>query len=62
MKRDNLKIVPPPADVAERGYYLLDDQAGFLMRVAMQRHTSIFTSRHDRRLDPAPVRGDGQAL
>lgn len=24
---------------------MLDDQAGFLMRVAMQRHTSIFTSR-----------------
>jgi DNA-binding MarR family transcriptional regulator len=44
MKRDNLKIVPPPADVAERGCYLLDDQAGFLMRVAMQRHTSIFTA------------------
>jgi DNA-binding MarR family transcriptional regulator len=25
--------------------YLLDDQVGFLMRVAMQRHTAIFTAR-----------------
>ncbi|HET7490818.1 MAG TPA: MarR family transcriptional regulator [Bradyrhizobium sp.] len=30
---------------ASDGRYVLDDQAGFLMRVAMQRHTSIFTSR-----------------
>ena len=31
--------------MAEHGRYVLDNQAGFLMRVAMQRHTSIFTSR-----------------
>ena len=27
------------------GRYVIEDQVGFLMRVAMQRHTSIFTSR-----------------
>ena len=32
-------------DAAKSAGYRLDDQAGFLMRVAMQRHTSIFTSR-----------------
>jgi DNA-binding MarR family transcriptional regulator len=30
---------------AARSEYRLDDQVGFLLRVAMQRHTSIFTSR-----------------
>jgi MarR family transcriptional regulator, lower aerobic nicotinate degradation pathway regulator len=29
----------------QSGRYRLDDQAGFLMRVAMQRHTAIFMSR-----------------
>lgn len=43
--REKLKIVPAQADPLEQGRYVLDDQAGFLMRVAMQRHTSIFTSR-----------------
>ena len=33
-------IRPPTA-----GDYVMEDQVGFLMRVAMQRHTSIFTSR-----------------
>jgi DNA-binding MarR family transcriptional regulator len=32
-------------DASEQGRYVLDNQIGFLMRVAMQRHTSIFTSR-----------------
>ena len=27
------------------GRYVLDDQVGFLLRVAMQRHTAIFTTR-----------------
>jgi DNA-binding MarR family transcriptional regulator len=45
MRRDKLKVVPPPAEGAEQGRYVLDDQVGFLTRVAMQRHTSIFTSR-----------------
>ena len=30
---------------ATAGDYVMEDQVGFLMRVAMQRHTSIFTSR-----------------
>jgi MarR family transcriptional regulator, lower aerobic nicotinate degradation pathway regulator len=42
MRREKLKVVPDPA---EPGRYVLDDQVGFLMRVAMQRHTAIFTSR-----------------
>jgi len=41
MPREKLKLTPAP----EGAGYLLDEQAGFLMRVAMQRHTSIFTSR-----------------
>src|SRR5712691_4916474 len=45
MQRDKLKVVPLAPEPAEHGRYVLDDQAGFLMRVAMQRHTSIFTSR-----------------
>ena len=40
---EKLKVVAQ-TDSSE-GRYVLDDQAGFLMRVAMQRHTSIFTSR-----------------
>jgi DNA-binding MarR family transcriptional regulator len=45
MRPEKLKVVAVPADGAEQGRYVLDHQAGFLMRVAMQRHTSIFTSR-----------------
>jgi DNA-binding MarR family transcriptional regulator len=43
MPRDKLKVVTPPVEPAAG--YVLDQQVGFLMRVAMQRHTSIFTSR-----------------
>lgn len=43
MPRDKLKVVTPPVEPAAG--YVLDQQAGFLMRVAMQRHTSIFTAR-----------------
>jgi len=35
-----LKALPDPED-----RYVLDDQVGFLLRVAMQRHTAIFTAR-----------------
>jgi DNA-binding MarR family transcriptional regulator len=50
MRREKLKIVPIPAVTPEAeqpaaGAYVLDDQVGFLMRVAMQRHTAIFTAR-----------------
>ena len=41
MPREKLSLTPGPEGMA----YLLDEQAGFLMRVAMQRHTSIFTAR-----------------
>ncbi|MDP2297330.1 MAG: MarR family transcriptional regulator [Pseudolabrys sp.] len=44
MPRDKLKVIAPPGEPASQGY-VLDEQVGFLMRVAMQRHTSIFTSR-----------------
>jgi DNA-binding MarR family transcriptional regulator len=43
--RDKLKIVTATADAGEQGSYVLDEQVGFLLRVAMQRHTSIFTAR-----------------
>jgi MarR family transcriptional regulator, lower aerobic nicotinate degradation pathway regulator len=33
------------AKATRRSRYVLDEQVGFLMRVAMQRHTAIFTSR-----------------
>jgi len=45
MPRDKLKVVGTPPEAAEPAHYLLDEQVGFLMRVAVQRHTSIFTSR-----------------
>jgi MarR family transcriptional regulator, lower aerobic nicotinate degradation pathway regulator len=45
MRRDKLDAVTPPADAAEQGRYLLDEQVGFLLRVAMQHHTSIFMTR-----------------
>ena len=45
MRQEKLKVVAVPADPPEQGRYVLDNQVGFLMRVAMQRHTSIFTSR-----------------
>jgi DNA-binding MarR family transcriptional regulator len=45
MPRDKLKVVVAPVEPPEPGRYVLDEQVGFLMRVAMQRHTSIFTSR-----------------
>jgi len=45
MQGDKLKVVQAPADPPEPGRYVLDEQVGFLLRVAMQRHTSIFTSR-----------------
>ena len=41
MPRDTLKVTPSSVGSG----YLLDEQVGFLMRVASQRHTSIFTAR-----------------
>ena len=50
MRRDKLTVTAAPADAAgqpvtDHGEYVLDDQVGFLMRVATQRHTAIFMSR-----------------
>jgi DNA-binding MarR family transcriptional regulator len=42
MSREKLNLSPPDPEATG---YLLDEQIGFLMRVAMQRHTSIFMSR-----------------
>jgi MarR family transcriptional regulator, lower aerobic nicotinate degradation pathway regulator len=43
LKRDKLKVIAGRADPTQPDY-LLDAQVGFLMRIAMQRHTSIFMS------------------
>lgn len=48
MRRDKFRVVPAGAADPVRagdGKYELDEQVGFLMRVAMQRHTAIFMSR-----------------
>src|SRR6187397_31117 len=41
LRRDKLRAVPAGPAQSE---YILDDQIGFMLRVAMQRHTAIFTS------------------
>ena len=45
MRREKLNVAMPAAGAAKRARYVLDDQPGFLLRVAMQRHTAIFTAR-----------------
>jgi DNA-binding MarR family transcriptional regulator len=45
MRREKLKVVVPSAEVAGHEHYVLDEQFGFLLRVAMQRHIAIFTAR-----------------
>ena len=45
MTREKLKVVTPSGKPVVPGTYVLDEQVGFLMRVAVQRHTSIFTER-----------------
>jgi MarR family transcriptional regulator, lower aerobic nicotinate degradation pathway regulator len=45
MPREKLKVVTIQPEAPEQARYALDEQVGFLMRVAMQRHTSIFMSR-----------------
>ena len=44
MRRDKLKAAQPRAEPAPSGRYVLDEQVGFLMRVATQRHTAIFSA------------------
>src|SRR6476469_4039472 len=45
LRPEKQKVGATQADPSEQGRYLLDEQVGFVMRVAMQRHTSIFTAR-----------------
>ena len=45
MRRDKLQVVATAAEPAADVRYVLDEQVGFLMRAAMQRHTAIFTKR-----------------
>ena len=44
LRHEKMKVVAVTPDTSE-DRYVLDDQIGFLMRIAMQRHTSIFMSR-----------------
>src|ERR1043166_2935274 len=43
LRRSRLKVLP--GQDAEPARYVLDEQVGFLLRVATQRHTAIFMSR-----------------
>jgi MarR family transcriptional regulator, lower aerobic nicotinate degradation pathway regulator len=45
MRREKLTVATPTAAAAGASPYVLDDQVGFLLRVAMQRHTAIFMTR-----------------
>jgi len=44
------KTKPATRQAAKSSHYVLDEQVGFLLRVAMQRHTSIFMSQMTARL------------
>jgi DNA-binding MarR family transcriptional regulator len=44
LRHARLKSIPGRADPTRPLRYVLDDQVGFLMRVATQRHTAIFMS------------------
>lgn len=45
MRREKLSSVIPAKVASGHGRYVLHDQAGFLLRVALQRHTAIFMKR-----------------
>jgi len=45
LRRNRLKILPGSADPAPRARYVLNEQIGFQLRVATQRHNAIFMSR-----------------
>jgi len=45
MPRDKLKVLGTPQETTETSRYVVDEQVGFLMRIAVQRHTSIFAGR-----------------
>ena len=44
LRRHKLNVLPSP-DPAEQPRYQFDEQVGFLMRIALQRHTSLFAAR-----------------
>jgi DNA-binding MarR family transcriptional regulator len=50
MRPEKLKVVSP--ETPDAGRYVLDEQVGFLMRIANQRHTAIFASRMIEGLTP----------
>ena len=43
-RRPKLKLLSDAPEPSTANGYVLDDQVGFLLRIAMQRHTSIFMS------------------
>jgi MarR family transcriptional regulator, lower aerobic nicotinate degradation pathway regulator len=45
LRRNRLKVLPGSADSAPRTRYVLNDQIGFQLRVATQRHNAIFMAR-----------------
>ncbi len=45
MRSEKLNVAVPAEGAAKRGRYVLDDHVGFLLRVALQRHTAIFMTR-----------------
>jgi DNA-binding MarR family transcriptional regulator len=45
LRRNRPQVPPGRSRPAKPAGYVLDEQAGFLLRVAMQRHTAIFMSR-----------------
>lgn len=45
LRRNRLKVLPSSADPAPQARYILNDQIGFQLRVATQRHNAIFMSR-----------------
>jgi DNA-binding MarR family transcriptional regulator len=44
VRRPKLKLLTGATETAAARGYVLDDHIGFLLRIAMQRHTSIFMS------------------
>lgn len=51
MPTEKLKVVAR-AEAPQQGGYVLDEQVGFLMRIATQRHTAIFAARMIEGLTP----------
>jgi DNA-binding MarR family transcriptional regulator len=45
LRRNQLSVLPGRPAARSASSYVLDEQIGFLLRVAMQRHTAIFMSR-----------------